>query len=99
VAREHTEPRAEGCEVTEPLRAREIACLHCGTPFSPVELGHRFCSSFCRHRGEVKPYERARVDREAVERLFDDRPDDERVRADDWFLGPPEFARLFRSAG
>jgi hypothetical protein len=82
--------------MTEPTRAREVECLHCGKRFAPRKRGHVFCSTDCRHRGERKPHERALVDQAAVARLFDpSRDPDERVRKDEWFLGEPEYAALY----
>jgi hypothetical protein len=82
--------------MTEPTRASAVECLRCGKQFEPRKQGHVFCSTACRHRGERKPHERVPVDQAAVARLFDSsRYPDERVRADEWFLGPPEFAALY----
>jgi hypothetical protein len=82
--------------MTEPTRSRTVECLHCGKQFEPRKNGHVFCSVACRHKGERKPDERVVVDQAAVDRLFDPARDpDERVRDDEWFLGPPEFAALY----
>ena len=61
-------------------------CRHCGKEFEPRKFGHIFCSVFCRHRGERAPHERAPIDHESIERLFDpSRAPDELCRDDDWF--------------
>src|SRR4051812_6331593 len=80
--------------MTEPLapHGRTEQCLSCGIEFEPRKLGHVFCSSFCRHRGERRPDEREPVDHEQIARLFDEgRDPDERARADDWL---PVSARV-----
>ena len=70
-------------------------CLHCGVEFTPRKAGHVFHSIECRHRGERPPDQRVPIDVGAIERLFDERRDpDERVRPDDWFPGPDEFAEV-----
>ena len=74
--------------MTKPLapHGRTEECLSCGVEFEPRKLGHVFCSSFCRHRGERRPDERTRVDHDVIERLFDESRDPgERCREDDWF--------------
>jgi hypothetical protein len=82
--------------MTEPTRASAVECLHYGQRFQPRKQGHVFCSTACRHRGERRPHERVPVDRAAVARLFDSSRDPgARVREDEWFLGPPEFAALY----
>jgi hypothetical protein len=81
--------------MTEPTRLETTECLHCGAGFTPRKAGHVFCSITCRHRGARRPEDRAPVDHEAVERLFDPARDpDERVRVDDWHPGPPQWIAL-----
>jgi hypothetical protein len=74
-------------------------CLHCGTEFRPRRGGHVFCSVWCRHQGERKPYDPPPVDPEVVDRLFDPgRDPQERVRDDDWFSpadAAPEWRELY----
>jgi hypothetical protein len=74
-------------------------CLHCGKSFRPRRGGHVFCSPWCRHHGERKPYDPPPVDQDQVERLFDPRRDpNEQVRIDDWFSpadAPDEFKALY----
>jgi len=71
-------------------------CLRCGIEFVPRKAGHVFCSTFCRHRGELVPHERVLADPAQVERLFDlARDPDDQVRPDDWHPSPDsEFAKL-----
>ena len=72
--------------MTEARTPAAEECAHCGREFKPSKVGHRFCSVFCRHRGERKPHERVLVDTAAVERLFDESRDpSERCRDDDWY--------------
>jgi hypothetical protein len=74
-------------------------CLHCRKPFQPRRRGHVFCSVWCRHQGERKPYDPPPVDQEVVDRLFDPfRDPNERVRPDDWFApmdAPEGWKALF----
>ena len=64
-------------------------CLSCGREFVPRKLGHVFCSSFCRHRGERRPEEREQADAVALARLFDDdRDPDEMVEPGEWHPAP-----------
>ena len=60
-------------------------CAHCDEEFIQRRSDHRFCSPWCRHKGERRPYDPPPVDQAAVDRLFDPQRDpDETVRADDW---------------
>jgi hypothetical protein len=79
-------------------RVYRAECLHCGTQFTPVKYGHRYCSSFCRHRGPRAPMDGEQVDHEQIARLFDpDRDPGERVRNDDWFTPAdrPDLRELY----
>jgi hypothetical protein len=61
-----------------------------------AQAGARLLLDRVPSKGRAKPHERVPVDQAAVARLFDSSRDpDERVRADEWFLGPPEFAALY----
>lgn len=81
--------------MTERQAPLTAECLSCGVEFEPRKCGHVFCSSFCRYRGERRPGEREPVDHEQIARLFDEgRDPDERVRADDWHPGGPEWVEL-----
>jgi hypothetical protein len=61
-------------------------CAHCDTEFTRRRSDHRFCSAWCRHKGERKPYDPPPVAQAAVDRLFDPRRDvSEPARADDWW--------------
>jgi hypothetical protein len=73
-------------------------CAHCDEEFVQRRSDHRFCSPWCRHKGERRAYDPQPVDKAAVDRLFDPRRDpDEIVRADDWCPGnwTPEIIELY----
>jgi hypothetical protein len=82
--------------VTPSRRPESANCLRCGKQFAPRKLGHLFCSTACRHRGERQPGDPP-IDDEALERLFDpSRDPDERVRDDEWCAGmDAEWAELY----
>lgn len=58
-------------------------CLHCHRRFTPTRTGHIYCRPACRHRGPRRPDDPALASSEELRRLFDGRPDAERVVADD----------------
>ena len=67
------------------MNAITANCLRCHREFVPRRAGHVFCSRECRWRGPRRAGDPAPPAEEVIARLFDIRPDNERVAADDWF--------------